>query len=577
MIFGKIKAPRYGICVLLVLAAIAAGCSKDTDPSVDAAGKTAKIMSFEQAESTLAGLRSGITVHEVAVGQVELAPPVTATNIEDALPDISTFPMVVDPAKDDSSVVVEVLASTEKSGTGMDAWMVEVARQFNSLEKKTAGGKTARVAIRKIASGTAYEFIASGKYLADAFSPSNELWGEMALDRGVRLTPIARHLAGNIAGLVMKTAVYEKLKAGKQELSITDLVDAAIRGKIAVGYTNPFSSSTGLNFLVTVLQTFAKGQETNMLSAEVASAFENFQKSVPFVALTTMQMRDSVEKDRSLEAFVLEYQTYVQTPTLRSGYEFIPFGFRHDNPLYAVGDLTAEKREALELFSGFCLEPGPQKLAAHYGFNPPREWHAPFSLPSGRTLIQAQSLWKEKKDAGRPIAAIFLADVSGSMGGTKIQQLRRALVEGSGFISSQNAIGLTSFSSDVSVLLPIRPFQLLQQSAFRAAVKNLQSEGSTAMYNGIVVALSLLLEFKKANPDFRPMLFVLTDGETNRGLTYAEVADVIAGLRVPVYTIGFEANIQELGRLSSLVEAASLNAGESDLRYKIGALLNSQM
>ena len=39
----------------------------------------------------------------------------------------------------------------------------------------------------------------------------------------------------------------------------------------------------------------------------------------------------------------------------------------------------------------------------------------------------------------------------------------------------------------------------------------------------------------------------------------------------------FEADVKELGRLSSLVEAASLNASEADLRYKIGALLNSQM
>jgi Ca-activated chloride channel family protein len=561
----------FGIIMIMT-----AGCSEPPDSSKGGAGEPVKLMSAAEAEKRLAAFRSGISVSEVPMGQVELVDTGTTT-IEDTLPDISTFPMVVDPDRDNRSVVAEIFASTEKSGSGTDGWMVEVANQFNAAGKTTSSGKPARIAVRKIASGTAYEFIASRKYLPDAFSPSNELWVEMARAQGIDFTLITERLAGNIAGFVMKTAVADKLKGGKARIDVADLVDAAIQGRVVVGYTNPFASSTGLNFLVTVLQTFARGDESGVLSPDVSSAFENFQKSVPFVALTTMQMRDSVEKDRSLDAFVLEYQTFVQTPSLRSGYVFVPFGFRHDNPLYTVGSQKPEKKEVLELFARYAQEAQPQKLATNYGFNPDMEWKAPFKLPSGRTLIEAQKLWKVKKDAGRPVAAMFLADVSGSMAGTKIQQLRRALVDGGSFIAPENAIGLASFSSSVSILLPIRPFQLVQKSAFQSAVKRLEAEGNTAMYDGVVVALSMLADYKRANPDVRPMLFVLTDGQTNRGLSFDEVEAVVGGMRVPIYTIGFEADIKELSRLSSLVEAASLNAGEADLRYKIGALLNSQM
>jgi Ca-activated chloride channel homolog len=576
MITHRLRATGHGIGLLFLMVVMVAGCSEAPDPSKGGPGERVKVMSYAEAEQALVSLRGGISVTEVPVGQVELI-STGAMSLEDTLPDISTFPMVVDPAADASCVVAEIFASTEKSGSGTDGWMVEVANQFNDADWRTSSGKHARIAVRKIASGTAYEFIASKKYVPDAFSPSNELWIEMARAHGVDLTCVTDRLAGNIAGLVMKTAVADRLKAGKAEITVADLVDAAIQGKVVVGYTNPFASSTGLNFLVTVLQTFAKGEESAMLSPDVASAFERFQGSVPFVALTTMQMRDSVEKDRSLEAFVLEYQTFVQTPSLRAGYVFIPFGCRHDNPLCAVGRVKPEKKEVLELFAKFAQGPQPQKLAAQYGFNPQMEWKAPFKAPAGKTLIEAQRLWKQKKDAGRPIAAVFLADVSGSMGGTKIRQLRQALIEGSSFISSQNAIGLVSFASNVSVLLPIRPFQLVQQSAFQGAVKHLEAEGNTAMYDGIIVALSMLADYKRANPEVRPMLFVLTDGQTNRGLGFDEVAQVIAGVRVPIYTIGFEADLKELGRVSSLVEAASLSASEADLRYKIGALLNSQM
>ena len=72
-------------------------------------------------------------------------------------------------------------------------------------------------------------------------------------------------------------------------------------------------------------------------------------------------------------------------------------------------------------------------------------------------------------------------------------------------------------------------------------------------------------------------LSILTDGQTKSGLGFDEVSSVIRGLRVPIYTIGYEANLAELGRLSSLVEAASVNADSGDVSYAIGGLLNAQM
>lgn len=127
------------------------------------------------------------------------------------------------------------------------------------------------------------------------------------------------------------------------------------------------------------------------------------------------------------------------------------------------------------------------------------------------------------------------------------------------------------------MVLPIKPFGLLHRSAFHAAVQAMDADGKTAMYDGIAVALKMLLEEKQRDPEVRPMLFVLTDGETNQGLDFGELSATVEGLQIPVYTIGFEADIAQLGRVSALVEAANLNAGEADLRYKIGSLLNAQM
>jgi len=474
-------------------------------------------------------------------------------------------------------VVVEIFTSTEKSGTGMDGWTVEVANAFNAEDQRLKNGKQAKVLIRKIASGTGYEFIGSRKYLPDAFSPSSHLWIQMAVAHGVPMTPIREKLVGNIAGIVMKTAVAEKIKAKYGSLEIKNLIDAVVQGNLAMGYTDPFASSTGLNLLVTVLATFAGGQEDQMLDPTVASAFESFQKGVPFVSQTTMQMRDSVEKDRSLDAFVMEYQTYINTKVLQSGYEFIPFGVRHDNPLYAVGKLSPEKMEALEKFAVFTEQAKIQKLASDYGFNPTLEYKSAFPVPSGDILIQAQKLWKQKKDAGRSVAAIFLCDISGSMNGSRLNALKKSLIGGSQFIASENAIGLVLFNQQVSAVLPIKKFDLAQKAMFQAAVEDMAAGGQTAMYNGIVVSLSLLLEEKKKDPNTKMTLFVLTDGESNAGWKFNDVRPVIEALGIPIYTIGYEANLPVLQELSSVVEAASINATTEEVQYKIGSLLNAQM
>ncbi len=534
-------------------------------------------MNYEQAVDRLDYLVKHVPWSENIVrrrAKLQLAPE---RDLKFMLPSIDEYPLMTHPQGRQDEIVLEIFASTEKSGSGDDGWLVEVAKNFNASGQRLSTGREIKVSIRKIASGTGYEFIASGKYLPDAFSPSSPLWIRMAAAHGVKMTPIREKLAGNIAGVVMKNDVARTLQSTYGTLDIKHLIDAVVQGKIAMGYTNPFASSTGLNFLFTVLATFADGDESMMLDASVISAFERFQQGVPFVSQTTMQMRESVEKGGSLDAFVLEYQTFLKTSVLQSGYTFIPFGVRHDNPLYGVGDLDHETLEALEQFAAFAEQASSAKLASQYGFNPDLEYQSAFAIPSGDTLVQAQKLWKEKKDAGRPISAIFLCDVSGSMSGTRIAALRQSLLKGSEFIAPQNSIGLLLFNHEVSVVLPVAEFTLTQKAAFHAAVEDIYAEGGTAMYNGVAVALDLLVAERRKNPNTKTTLFVLTDGESTDGWSFRDLRPVIQALRIPIYTIGYEANLPVLQELSSLVEAASINANEEQVQYIIGALLNAQM
>lgn len=500
-------------------------------------------------------------------------PPPTGANLADTLPPLDEFPLRVDSP---DPAAVEIWSSTEKSGVAdsSDGWMTQVAEAFNRAGITRADGSLAQVDLRSIASGTGYQFIARGQELPAGFTPSNQLWVEMAgeFETMTEITPVT---VENVAGIVMKDETAEELRATYGELTPENLVDAVIAGDLVMGYTDPFASSTGLNFLLTVLDSIAGGDEAQLTSPDVASVFEQFQRQVPFVALTTLQMRDSVENDTgTLDTFVLEWQTFSNTDSLQSGFEFVPFGVRHDNPLYAVGDLTAAETETLELFADFATQPEFQELAAEFGFDP-----APFTpsveVPSGATLIDVQNVWKDKKDGGRPVATVFVVDVSGSMEGTRIQSLRTAMLSAREFIKPETQVGVVEFNDTAMKRLDIAEFDLNQQGRYTAIAEDLSPGGGTAMYDGIVLGLKMLEDQRAADPELKTLLVVLTDGETTDGLQFGDVDEMIAGLRIPIYTVGFEADLDELGRVSSLVEAASIDASEDDVEFKIAALFNA--
>ncbi len=558
--------PRhFRITVLLVaLGVLSVACTSNTDREP---------IPFDEAASNLAKLADDINwiddpVTRAATVQFE------DVELSDTLPPISEFPIVVTAPGGADVVSAEIFTSTEKSGSGTDGWMVETAEAFNRAGVTLADGRRAAVEIRKIASGTGYEYIAAGRDLPDAFSPSNELWIQMAATR-TEMTPVRGRLVPNVAGIVMKTETADALRAEYGTLDAAALINAVIAGDVVMGYTDPFASSTGLNFLLTVLDEFAQGDESRLVADDVASVFEEFQRRVPFVALTTLQIRESVERENgTLDAFVMEWQTYVNTDSLRSGFEFVPFGVRHDNPLYAVGSPSPAKMEVLDLFGDFATQSQSQDLAARYGFAPP-DYTSDVAIPSGETLIRAQRLWKDKKEGGRPLAAVFVTDVSGSMSGARIQAVQRALLSAREFIRPDAAVGMVEFNEQAFRRLPIAEFDLNQQARFVAAIEDMEAAGGTAMYDGVVLGLSMLLDQRAAVPDSRLILIVLTDGETKDGLSYSDVDETIAGLRIPVFTVGFEADLAELSRLSSLVEAASINANEEDVEFKLSALFNA--
>lgn len=551
-----------GIITVVVFALVYFGITLTTN-----LGKTTSEVSTEDAGKQLDKLYKKINVNtaEQVKGQIDLDP----VAIGDSLPDISKFPISVTNTTDS---FVEIFSSTEKSGTGNDGWLNEVATDFNSSNIEV-NGIPVSVKIRNIASGTATDYIRSGKYIPDAFTPSNELWGEMVKANGIKTQLITNRLIGNVAGIVTNKTKYDELVEKYGSLNVKTITDAIANNELSMGYTDPFASSTGLNFLVTALGTF---DSSNLLGEQAVQGFEKFQANVPFLASTTLQMRDAA-KTGKLDAFVLEYQIFANAPELKGSYVFTPFGVRHDSPLYALGDLPQEKLDIIEKFAEFVEQDKYQRLGEEKGFNGLNDYHSEVNPVDGNLLSSAQKLWKEKKNGNKPIAAVFVADVSGSMNGEPLNRLKQSLLTGQKYLGKDNSIGFVSYSDNVTINLPIGKYDTNQQSMFVGAIDSLQANGGTATFDGILVALKMLQDEMKINPEIKPLIFVLSDGETNEGHSLDDIRSLIETYKIPIYTIGYNANIKALESISKINEAANINADTDDVVYKIGNLLNVQM
>ncbi|MCI9500796.1 MAG: VWA domain-containing protein [Hungatella sp.] len=530
------------------------------------AGKSAKTVSTESAAATIEKYvkKIGPAQAPVVKSPVELAD----TSV-DELPDIDTNEITVSPV---TSLYAEIFSTSEKCGAGKDGWINEVAERFNR-EGFEVDGKPVSVMIRNVASGLGMDYIKSGKYLPDGYTPSNDFWGKMLIADGALVEVVSERLVGNTAGILLTRDTQKQLLEKYGAINLKTIVDATENGEFAMGYTNPYASATGLNFLISTLQTY---NARDPLSNESVDGFQTFQANVPFVAYTTLQMREAAETG-TLDGFVMEYQTYINDPELTRKYEFTPFGFIHTNPLYTPQGTSAQKKQILQMFAEFSQSEENQELAGEYGFNVDLNYTVEQNEVDGTTLLNAQELWKKEKDSGRPILAVFVADVSGSMGGQPLNALKTSLINGMRYINTTNYIGLVSYSDDVVINVPVGKFDLNQQSAFKGAVESLSASGGTATFDGIIVAADMLIKAREQYPDAKMMMFVLSDGETNRGHLLKDIQSPIDALNIPIYTIGYNADIPALESISAINEAASINADSDDVVYQLRNLFNSSL
>ena len=544
-------------CIVIMLISIA-GCSDGRT------GQAKQKLSKEEAVQEMTALLKKVTVHQ-GTAQMDVEDVDSPSTLAAELPDIEVHEMVVSGS---GAIDVEIMSSPEKAtpGSENDDWLIQVANDFNAQNSNMS------VSIRNVASGLATDYIQSGKYIPAAVSASNEIWTPVMESGGTKLTMITESLVPNTAGILINNDTYEKLKEQYTNVDLHTIIEATLAGDIITSYTNPLVSSTGLNLLIAMMKDF---DSANPLSETATKKLEEFQNKIPSVAYTTAQMRELAKKG-IIDAMVMEYQAYINEKELANSYTFVPMGVRHDSPLYATDAATAEQVQVLNEFVKFAQQDKYQKLGADKGFVK-SDYSGEKPDLTAEQVRDIQDTWKNKKDAGRPLVAVFVSDTSGSMIGTPLAELQTSLKNAASYIKDGAYIGLVSYSSDVTIEVPIDKFNKQQKALFNGAINDFSADGGTATNDAILVAAQMLLAKQEELPNAKIMMFVLSDGQQTDGYSLRKVSDTLIGLGIPIHTIGYGENIEDLKTISSFNESSHIQASPEDVIYNLKNIFNSQL
>ncbi|WP_427158883.1 VWA domain-containing protein [Aliinostoc sp. HNIBRCY26] len=488
----------------------------------------------------------------------------------DSTPNPNNFPLYgAKPDKNSNTVYIEIYSSAEKAnGERTDErWLVDVAEKFNQQRQTLPSGEVIQVGIRNIPSGLAAQILAAKKGQPAGYTPSTAMWLELLKSEGLSLKEIAPALVPNQAVFAVQPQAYKEIAEGG-EVTFDRITDAILSGKIQVGYSNPYISSSALNFLHSLLWRAAGHSQdgkpltiAELESPNVNSVFSIFQKQIALTTPTYLDLKQIwIREPEKFQAIVMAYQSYVKLKK-QPGFEklaYVPFGVPESSPLVGFDWNSASQTKALQQFATFATSAPMQQLAKEQGYeNTQYLQNSKFPpIPSGEVLKAVQAFWKQRKDGGRTVYMELIVDTSGSMEeNNRLKAVQEALRFASKQINKGNQIGLITFSHRPVRRIALAPFNELEQKRLFAAIEQLQPDGGTGLYDGLAVGLADLMAKRKVDPNGRFYALLLTDGERTHGLELNQIQDVIKHSGVRVYPIAYgEVNQQELEAIAAIRE-----------------------
>lgn len=446
---------------------------------------------------------------------------------------------------------------------------------------------------RGLAAGKAAEF--------DAVWPAHSLWIELGDTQ--KVVAHSQSILRSPVVLGVKKPIAARLGwVGRDDVTIAEIEAAAERGDFRLAMTSATQSNSGASAYLGFLYALAgnpdmltmKELDDPVLQEKMRGLLAQVDRSSGssgWLKEAFVEFPDSFDAMFNYEAVVIEANQALAASGAEPLYIVYPADGLAvaDSPLGLVAKGDAAKEEAFLKLQAYLLAPQTQtKLSAmgrragligldaegadkavwnpDWGIDLGREI-APIPTPASEVIAKALSLYQS--ELRKPSLTIWVLDVSGSMEGAPLAQLKEAMR----LVLDPQAAAvnlLQPSSRDVTIILPFsgspQPPTVVSGAtqadlaAALARVEGLAADGGTDVYGAVGTAIGLLAPYAEAGTldDYLPAIVALTDGvsETyNRGWMAGQIAAAPWAQAVPIHSIAFgdadEAQLEALSQGSA--------------------------
>jgi Ca-activated chloride channel homolog len=396
--------------------------------------------------------------------------------------------------------------------------------------------------------------------------------------------------------------------ADRTDVTWSDIADAAARSRFTYGMTNPAASNSGFSALVAVAAALSgTGAALEPRDIDAAAAdLRGFFSGQKLTAGSSGWLADAFaarargEKPGVVVDGLINYESVLLSLNDEGGLrEPLTLVYPADGvvtadyPLTLLRSASDDARNGYQRLVDHLLLPDVQADIMRTTHRRPA---SPGVLPAHRfgpaTLVELPFPAKLDVVDGlvdtyfdrlrRPVRTVYVLDVSGSMEGDRIAELRAALVGLTGADDTLASRSRQFHPREEITLLPFDDVPLEPQSfevpesggdqvlaSVRTASEALEIGGDTAIYDSVIRAYDLLGGVQ--GRDRAPSIVLMTDGENNTGAALADFLDhhrrLPGALRtVPIFVVLFgEANVGEMEQLADITGGRTFDARTSRL------------
>ncbi|MEL6475805.1 MAG: substrate-binding domain-containing protein [Pseudomonadota bacterium] len=445
-----------------------------------------------------------------------------------------------------------------------------------------------------------------GEY--DAVWPAHSLWIELGDTQ--KVTKHRESILRSPVVLGLRKSIAERLGwIGRDDITIQDIQQAATEGAFRLAMTSATQSNSGASAYFGFL--YAQAGDPDVLTMEhlgeaavrqgtsnLLAQIDRSSGSSGWLKEAFVENPDRFDAMMNYEALMIEANQEMVRLGQEPLYVIYPANGLAvaDSPLAFVSKGDAAKEEAFLALQQHLLGSATQERLLSLGrragliglsgggssdvWNP--TWGidldraiAPIPTPEGRVIQEALTLYQT--ELRKPSLTVWVLDISGSMEGEPIDQLKdamRLLLD-----PQAAAVNLLQPSSrDVTIVIPfsnrVDNVWVLEGNDPAALgdlerkVRSLRAGGGTDLYYALGQALERLDGYHKDGTlfDHLPAIIAMTDGasdETNKGPLQEYINGLAFGRDVPIHSIAFgKADERQLKELSTASVGRMFTAGE---------------